>query len=340
MKSLPMKYSVLSILNRVAKDCAGNLAIVTALAAIPIVAAAGFAIDYLRATNVATVIQAGADAAALAVASAENAEKGIDWIPHLQSDLVSKLGTEAQDISVTGQWLSATDYQVKVSAEVPVSLMAVMPGVSDTMSVRIESVAQVKVTDPVWKAPAVAELSPEAADYNRIYVYCFDLSKKDTGSLGRSQETAIADNGGTIYTYMMPQCVAGESLSYRLYNVRNSRTKPSVWDKGKATRFNYYSDTIYTDGVESYDLGGNDIIETILCDDFDTCKDESAGGVIPAGKYRTPLRATQACQPGKFMYYGWEDRPATDQDYNDIRIIIECPVSGSASGKAVVRLIK
>ncbi len=339
MNSLAMKSSTFATLTRFAKDCAGNLAIITALAAIPIVAAAGLAIDYLRATNVATVIQAGADAAALAVASADDAEKAKDWIPRLQSDLVAKLGSDAQDISVTGQWLSATDYQVKVSAEVPVSLMAVMPGVSDTMSVQIESIAQVKVTDPVWKAPIVAELSPEAADYNRIYVYCFDVDKKHTGNLGRSHETAIADNGGTTYTYKMPKCAAGESLSYRLYNVRNSRTKPSVWDKGKATRFNYYSDTVYTDGVESYDLGGNNIIETILCDNFDTCKDQSAGGVIPTGKNRTPQRATQACQPGKFLYYGWEDRPATDQDFNDIRIIIECPVSGDASGKEVVRLI-
>jgi Flp pilus assembly protein TadG len=344
MKPLVMKSSAFATFNRFAKDCAGNLAITTALAAIPIIAAAGLAIDYLRATNVATVVQAGADAAALAVASAEDAEKAKDWIPHLQSDLVAKLGSDAQDISVTGQWLSATDYQVKVSAEVPVSFMAVMPGVSDTMSVRIESIAQVKVTDPVWKAPAVAELSPEAADYNRIYVYCFDLSKKHTGTLGRSQETAIADNGGTTYTYTMPKCAAGESLSYRLYNVRNSRTNPSVWDNGSATRYNYYTDTVYTGGVESFDLGGYSMLETVLCDTFEECKEQSLGGVIPAGKNRTAQLTTRACQPGKFMYYGWEDRPPgfgwTDKDYNDIRIIIECPVSGDASGKEVVRLIK
>jgi putative Flp pilus-assembly TadE/G-like protein len=344
MKSLVMKSSALATYNRFNKDCAGNLPIVAALSAIPIIAAAGLAIDYLRAANVATVVQAGADAAALAVASAEDAEKATDWIPRLQSDLVAKLGSDAQDISVTGLWLSATDYQVKVSAEVPVSFMAVMPGMSHAMSVRIESIAQVKVTDPVWKVPAVAELSPEAADYNRIYVYCFDLSKKHTGNLGRSQETAIADNGGTTYTYTMPKCAAGESLSYRLYNVRNSRTNPSVWDNGSAIRYNYYTDTIYTVGVESYDLGGYSMLETVLCDTFDECKDQSLGGVIPAGKNRTPQLTTKACQPGKFMYYGWEDRPPgfgwTDKDYNDIRIIIECPVSGDASGKEVVRLIK
>jgi len=65
--------------------------------------------------------------------------------------------------------------------------------------------------------------------------------------------------------------------------------------------------------------------------------------VIPEGKNREPQKAKQSCQPGKFMYYGWEDRPPglgwTDQDYNDIRIIIECPES-VATGEFVVRLIK
>ncbi len=340
MTSRAMKCSASATLTRLAKDCAGNVTIITALAAIPIFGAAGAAIDYARITNVAAVVQSSADAAALAVASAEDADTAESWIAHLQSNLVSQLGPDAQDISVTGQWLSATDYQVKVSAEVPVSLLAVIPGVSDSMSVQVVSVVQVKASAPVWKAPTVAQLSHEAADYNRIYVYCFDLDKKHTGTLGRSQETSIADNGGTTYTFSMPWCGVAESLSYRLYNVRNSRTKPSVWDNGSATRYNYYSDTVYTDGVESYDLGGKDIIETILCDSFATCKDQSAGGVIPTGTNRTPQRATQTCDPGKFMYYGWEDRPATDKDYNDIRIIIECPVSGDASGKAVVRLIK
>jgi hypothetical protein len=43
------------------------------------------------------------------------------------------------------------------------------------------------------------------------------------------------------------------------------------------------------------------------------------------------------------MYYGWEDRPPglgwTDRDYNDIRVVIECPVSES-TGEFLVRLIK
>ncbi len=343
MKLLAMKNSVIAAIGRFAGNCAGNVTIITGLAAIPLIAAAGSAIDYLRATNVATIVQAGADAAALAVASATDAVKAKGWVTQLQSDLVTKLGAEATNISVTGTWISATDYRVDVSAEVPVSLMAVLPGVPDTMSLQVVSVVQVKTSAPVWKAPTVAQLSPEAADYNRIYVYCFNSNLKHTGTLGRSQETAIADNGGTKYIFSMPNCGVGETLSYRLYNVRNSRTNPSVWDKGTATRYNYYTDTVYTSGVESYDLGGYKMLETVLCDTFEKCKDKSLGGVIPTGKNRTPQQATQACQPGKFFYYGWEDRPPglgwTDKDYDDIRVIIECP-SGGMPGEKIVRLIK
>lgn len=177
-----------------------------------------------------------------------------------------------------------------------------------------------------------------------------------------------AGTGDRVYTYMMPQCSQGSHLSFRLENVRFARTQPQYWDAGAPRnnggdrhtgRFNYYTDTHFPDGeVEEYDDLTHpdtgqpvDIVETVLCDTLEECHSGS-GGVIPSGSGRTPQRADEECSPGKYMYYGWEDRPPgqtgasggwqdyawTDADYDDIRVIVKCPVFETV-GERNARLI-
>jgi hypothetical protein len=75
--------------------------------------------------------------------------------------------------------------------------------------------------------------------------------------------------------------------------------------------------------------GGIPILETVLCNNLNQCKGKGNGGIIPEGRSRNPQWANRPCEPGKFMYFGWEDRPPgygwTDSDYDDIRVIVECP---------------
>ncbi|SDH15470.1 TadE/TadG family type IV pilus assembly protein [Pelagibacterium luteolum] len=169
-------------------------------------------------------------------------------------------------------------------------------------------------------------------------------------------------NNQRTYEYMWPACQEGSFLSFRLENVRFSRTQPNYWDANNAApngggdritgRFNYYTDTYFEIGSteEKYDgLYGPsqytngpqkvNILETVLCNSLAECRPASQGGVIPDQRPREPQRATGQCEPGKYMYYGWEDRPPgllgqsrnwqdiawTDRDYDDIRIIIKCP---------------
>ena len=72
MKLLAMKSSVFATLSRFARDCAGNMTIITGLAAIPLIAAAGIALDYSRGTRVESELQQIADSAALAAAAGQN----------------------------------------------------------------------------------------------------------------------------------------------------------------------------------------------------------------------------------------------------------------------------
>ena len=324
----------------------GGIAVAFALAAVPMIGIAGMAIDYMRASEVRTALQVEADAAALASAASKDPSASNAWVTNLKSTMTDKFGGAAaiDNLTADGQWVTTSDFRVEASADVPLTFLRIIPGIEDHFDVSVESVARVTKPKLTYKPPKFTDLDPEASDYNRLSVYCFDVEKKtDPMTQGRSQETTIADNAGTKYTYKLPECAAGETMSYHLKNVRDARTKPKQWDNPKATQYNYYTDTVMSGGVETYDLGGYAILETVLCDTSAKCVGKSKGGVIPEGTNRTPQHAEQSCQAGKYMYYGWEDRPPglgwTDQDYNDIRVVIECPVSES-TGEFLVRLIK
>ncbi len=322
----------------------GNVAVFTALFAIPLCAAAGIAIDYARASMVRNFLQAEADAAALAGAKGGPSSNDQSWVNNLRSNVQQRFDGKGlvANLNTAGSWVMPTDFSVTASASVPVTILAVVPGLSKQMNVSVQAVARFSEPVLTYNPPVVSQLDPDAADYNRIYVYCYNAKNKDKADKGRTQMTAIADNAGTTYNYTMPICAAGETMSYRLHNVRNARTQKSKWDSSRAEFYEYYTDTVMTAGVESYNLGVS-LLETVLCNSRNACKPVREGGVIPEGTNRTPQKATAACAPGKFMYYGWEDRPpeggGSDRDYNDIRIIIECPTVAT-TGNENVWLIK
>ncbi|MGE0213739.1 MAG: TadE/TadG family type IV pilus assembly protein [Parvibaculaceae bacterium] len=326
-------------------SCArGNIALSFALAAIPLIGVAGFAVDYARASYVRAYLQGEADAAALGTASTGKDSKATSWMDTFRAKVSEQLAhdTSTTNVEVTGEWISSSDYRVTASGQVPLTLLSIVPGLSESFRVEVESIAQIIKPKLVYKPPKLTNLDPDASDYNRIYIYCFNPAEASSHTKGRSKETAIADNAGTKYSYEMPECKAGESLSYRLHNVRNARQNKSLWDSPQAEHYDYYTDTVTIGGVEQYGLK-LELLETVLCNTAQQCVEKSKGGILPEGPNRTPERSAKACQAGKFMYYGWEDRPPgvgwSDRDYNDIRILIECPTSES-TGDLTVRLIK
>jgi Flp pilus assembly protein TadG len=324
-------------------DARGNVAVITALCAVPLFAAAGIAVDYSHAVLVRTAMQAEADAAALAAAAGGPSVNDAKWVTVVEQNTKSRFGSSIRDVAVQGKWISATDFSIDVSAAVPVTLLSAIPSYSQNMDVKVVAVA--RYAEPVleYKPPTLAQLDPDAADYNRMYVYCYDPSKKnDPKTAGRTQETAVADNAGTKYSYTMPQCGPKEALAFHLHNVRNARTTKSKWDSSKAEHYEYYTDTVISGGKETYSLPYS-LLETVLCNTAAECKPKNQGGIIVEGANRTPTQATSACTTGKYLYYGWEDRPpeqgGSDREYNDIRIIMECP-SVKANGAEKVALIK
>jgi hypothetical protein len=303
----------------------GNVAVAFALAALPIVGAVGVAVDYSRAVNVRSFVQSQADIAALS--GAQLGPKGdpkayLDYLRFVTEQRYGK-GSWIDGLDIDAKWLSQVDYRVTVKGGVPVSLLGAVPGFPAEMDIGVISVVRVAEPREVYKPPVVNELDNEAGDYNRIYAYCFDPEKgKVSKSKGRTQMTAISDNAGTKYDYKMPRCDACEKLSFKLLNVRHVRDKPLLWDIAKP-RFEYYTDTVEgKNGADEYNISctgnshckkppaqGWNILETVLCDTRKQCTPKSKGGIIPEGKNRTPVQAEGSCSPGKYIYYGWEDRP-------------------------------
>lgn len=332
----------------------GSVAVIFSLSLPILLGTAGFAVDYGRMLEVRSFARRIADETALLVANSDSVSTATDAITNAKNQLTSRLNNGAGNYKVEGRWVDGSNYRLIVSTEVQTTLIGLLPGMPKSMTV--EAATTVNRVAPVYETspPTLTQLSPEAADYNRIYFYCYSsdpIRQKDTDQ-GRRGLTPIADNASppTIYnTSAMPTCGKNEAPSYMLRNVRDARQTKNRWDENGSKTYVYYTDVTIDTGTlvqtrnmkgwnvgtnQSVDLKANPILETILCDTATQCKPKSQGGIIPDRQTnRSPATATGSCDAGKTMYYGWEDRPGGDRDYDDIRLVITCPKQIKISDK-------
>ncbi len=288
------------------------------------------------------------------------------------SGFVPDNGPDVNAVRVTGERSTARGNAVQ-------HIFAQVLG-TDLMTIRVAAVAA-RPVNVFYQPPERETLDPEAGDLNEIYVYCYDSTGSGSPESRRTQMTLVSNNmpagqdivaisGGRVtanppVTVNWPRCdQRGQTLSFRLRNVRHVKANPVLWANPTATisglqpgrpEHNYFTDTLLDNGSEIINLQGFNVLETVLCDSLDKCTPGTFGSQIPTGRNRaaTRQRAAQPCQPGKFMYFGFEDRPPgqagradnwlwpawTDSDYDDIRIVMKCPNSGRL-GDAIVRLVR
>ena len=343
-------------------DSRGTVAVIFGLAIVPIMGLSGGVVDFHQASRDMAQLQAAYDAAALAGARAStlgDAAARLAAQNFLNTNLDARLRAYPYTITTSN---NGTTVRIATNGATMETTFIGLIGMR-TLNIVAKSTATATTYSTVTSAkPVTAQLDPEAGDYNRMYVYCYDNTRRNQADKGRSQMTAIADNAGTTYNFNMPVCKEKETLSYRLYNVRNARTKPWLWETAlpgtliannaadwadpwsSNASYNYYSDTKNNSGVPSPQFDNNvPILETVICDSLAQCKPASEGGILPSGTNRTPQQAQKACSPGKFMYFGWEDRPPgygwTDSDYDDIRVVVECPKTSTTTTTAI-RLVE
>lgn len=345
-------------------DRRGQAAMIFSVMILPVIAVLGAAIDFGRARDVEAFLRNTSDAEALAVALSDDPTFGLKAVAATQATVQTHY-PDMQNVVVTAAWSDTANYKVTIQGDMPGGLLQAVPYMPKTVTIATTSTANRIPAVTVTTPPKLSQLDPEAGDYNRIYMYCYDNRRKTDADKGRraATMTAISDNGGTSYdTSNLPTCNAGESISYRLHNVRNMRTTPSKWNDPNQETYDYFTDTsvdpvtrvqtfamtgqrTYANGTTTaLDMVANPILETILCDTDAQCKPKSQKGILPNNHEvnRTPATATGGCLEGKFMYYGWEDRPpnaGSDRDYDDIRVVVTCPVMTKVQDKQV-KLVK
>lgn len=176
----------------------GVVAVIFAVMAIPFIAMAGWAVDYLRIQHVKERLQIETDAAALNALLEE-----VDWSVVREAALgqfQAQYGGEwAREADFDGIWLDDYDFRVTASAEVPLAFIHLLPGIDPVQRITVAATAQIERPDLVWTAPKFTELSYDAADFNRLWLYCYwkDRPEGDPSQPKRTQMVPIADNGGS-----------------------------------------------------------------------------------------------------------------------------------------------
>lgn len=366
------------------RNNSGSVAIIFGLASIPLIGVAGIAVDYSRASSARTALQVKSDVIALTIAGNETKVGYQDAVSRMSQGTANEIGVSGLGgLSFTGSWLDAMTFEVTATGRLDTLIAHLLPAVLPKMDLGVIAVARISEQQYQFDPPVLTYLDPDAGDYNQLYAYCFDYTRAEASNPAlnyrrRSQMTLIADNNGKEYDFEWPRCGEGESLSFRMRNLRHVRSHPALLADRTippyAAEFDYFTDTRIFEGRETSDIvrenvwapshwpaqyrdgnvrKGFSMLETVLCDSISECVGTSQGGVLREGKSRNPSTSPKSCAPGKFMYYGWEDRPPgqagasgswtdpawTDRSYDDIRIVMKCP-DGGPIGDRNVRLIR
>lgn len=331
------------------------------------------ATDYSNYRLVQTRLQAAADAAALSAVSdlkASSEEMATKAKGIITDNIPSDYGTVTKDSDITvGSYSIKTGFvpggggaainAVRVVAVRAESHANAVPRIfsvflsDEDMTISATAIAA-RPSNVFYEPPEVKKLDSDAWDFNELYAYCYQYDT-NSGSVEsrRTQLTLISNNsrpnvdvttafGGYINKPVdkaWPNCSAkGQSLSFRLRNIREANQNNSKIKTNP--EYNYYTDTVITDGKEVRATDKDTILETVLCDTASKCDPAGSDSVIKQlywGTNRNPNIETRACEPGKYMYFGWEDRPpkgGSDKDYNDITIQMRCPKNGKLGDNA------
>jgi len=234
----------MAVWKRFKKDERGVTAMIFSLALLPALTVVGAAVDYARTVNVRGELQKAADATALQIVTTRKPGQSVDVNGLFGSNVTTRIATEA--VKAAGVWNGGRpSFTVSASASVPTTVLSLfMPSVDVAVTATAEAQWRFTKTDIEG-----FNMSPEAADYNELYAYCYSkagnrrLGPVDPASIPADGAAAsldgvrrlpflkIADNSDAGVA-RRPQnlsviCGPGEVASYHLRNVRWARLDAS-----------------------------------------------------------------------------------------------------------------
>src|SRR5690606_24902581 len=116
----------------------GNFTVAFAIAVLPVLGAAGVAVDYSRALNIHSFLQVQADAAALAAARVGFKGKDTRHLEYLELATQQRFGSgSVAGLTVDSDWPTPVDYRIVVHARMPVTLLSAVPGFGDIVPLSV-----------------------------------------------------------------------------------------------------------------------------------------------------------------------------------------------------------
>lgn len=324
----------------------GNFLVVTCLALMPLAGILGFAVDYSRMQGARAVFQDQTDAAAIAIAKRGLNASMNEPIEFTKKAILAELdpGIIDPNLAVKANWDGA-DVEVFVDGNVNHAIMSMLPGIAKQSKVSIYARARTATTTSPPGAPEIAFVDPSADNYNRLYLYCYyPQNLPDIPETVSKDYVPLQDNAEppssyyTKPTFTPPTCADGGYVNYYVEQM-DGRYKKAPPAPITTTDGNWGSNFEYGADGEIESANGKFGMETIICKDLDECKHKKDGGRIPDRKpYRTPVEEFGACPKGGYRYHGYED--GTDNDYDDISVIMPCDGKTSGSTKTKIHLVK
>jgi len=123
------------------RDKRGGVAMVFALTAIPLFGVAGIAVDYSRAIDARSQLQAVSDGLALHVANSENRQNPEQVIEAYLTQ-VSGQGRAPDhlgSIASEGSWINENTFSLELSGDVRTVMAHVVPGIAESMHVSVRT---------------------------------------------------------------------------------------------------------------------------------------------------------------------------------------------------------
>ena len=318
-------------------DRRAGVALLTALGMVPMILAAGIAVDLSRVTAFRTALQSAADQAALAGATvydssgqatvAETVAKA--YMTQAEAGLPANDGVSVNVVSGTssGAGGATAGYTITVSAsaDVPTTLMSlVTPSVSTAVTASALNPA-------ITLAPNGVSVGNTTQDSNTVYWYVVHQDGSRPSSADLHQMSA---GGGAQIT-----ATAGDRIGFALCDHHN----PTGAEDQQTTTWTYSQDQ--SDGS---DMGQSCALRTVV-------RGEDQGDDAPDAPTSCPTDAQAQtvlnCQqiPGQTVYYYWNDTSGQswddsegddghwddgegDQSFNAARYSVTCPAPAAASG--------
>ncbi|MDE2006477.1 MAG: hypothetical protein KGI51_07925 [Rhodospirillales bacterium] len=338
---------------RFRRDRRGGVALLTGVAMVPLLLAAGIAVDLSRAAQFRSALQAAADSAALAGAAAYNT--GTDaaaattvadtYMTQAEASLPTNLGVtfSATPQAITNSAGTVIGYTVAVSAQGSIATTFMALAVS-SVSAHIAA----KALNPVVSINAsLGNWKSSAWDANSIYWYVVPSD----GSLPASSALhMLFTNTGPAPTSLPTiQLTAAQKIGFALKNVTGGIHGYGPNQYGSAQgHTNWIYSQLSPPSASAYPTeAANCSLQVVVATASNPTPAETPGSCSSG----TPAHATVNCgqMAGQSIFFFWNDMGGgtDDYDYNDAQYSLTCgtptggnPLSASLPAPTTVVLIQ